>query len=243
MIFMDHTKELIRLAKEGDKNARDKLVSENMGLVYSAARRFTARGCEAEDIVQVGVIGLIKGIDRFDLNINVQFSTYAVAMIIGEIKRYIRDDGMIKVSRSIKENSFHIQKAVKDLQLKLHREPSIEEISAQTGILAEDIAVAQDAMREVDSIHRPVVNSDGNEMSLEEKLVGREDESENVINSIVCRRLMDSLSGREKEIISLRYFESKTQTEIASNMGISQVQVSRIEKKVLLGFRKQLLEI
>lgn len=238
---MNHTKELLKLAQEGDKESRDKLVSQNMGLVYSTARRFTARGCEIEDIIQIGVIGLIKSIDRFNLQMDVCFSTYAVAMIVGEIKRYLRDDGMIKVSRSIKENGINIDRAIKKLQIRLNRDPTIDEISAETGISVEDIAVAQDAMREVDSIQRPVAGCDSEgETCIEDRLVCENDESENVINSIVCKNLMDSINGREREIIVLRYFERKTQTEIAKRMGISQVQVSRIEKKVLMNFKKQL---
>lgn len=238
---MDHTKELLKMAKEGDKNARDKLVSENMGLVYSTARRFSARGCEMEDLIQIGVIGLIKSIDRFDLQIQVCFSTYAVAMIVGEIKRYLRDDGMIKVSRSIKENGINVDRAIKRLQINLNRDPTIDEISEETGISKEDIAVAQDAFREVDSIQRPISGNDGDcEICIEDKLISENDENENILNSILCKSLMDSVEGREKEIIILRYFERKTQTEIARSMGISQVQVSRIEKKVLMNFRKQL---
>ena len=220
---MDHTKELIKRAQEGDKTARDRLVEENMGLVYSSARKYSGRGYELEDIIQIGVIGLIKGIDRFDLGIDVKFSTYAVVMIIGEIKRFLRDDGIVKVSRSIKENGLRIRRAREELANTLMREPTIEELAQKAEIPVEDVIVAQDALQEVESIHKTIYQSDGNEIYLLDRLSGDKDEKEELLNHILVNSLLSELSEDEKKIIQMRYFENRTQTEVAKEFGISQV--------------------
>lgn len=238
---MDHTKELIKKAQEGDRQARDQLVEENMGLVYSTARKYTGRGYDMEDIVQIGVIGLIKGIDRFDLSYDVKFSTYAVVMIVGEVKRFLRDDGMVKVSRSIKENGMKIRRAREELATTLMREPTVEELAAQAQITAEDVVVAQEALQEVESIHKTIYQSDGNEIYLVDRLSGEKDEKEELLNHMLVHSLMESLNEDEKKIIRMRYFENKTQTEVAKEFGISQVQVSRMEKKILLAMRKRVV--
>lgn len=238
---MDHTKELIKCAQEGDRTARDTLVEENMGLVYSCARKYSGRGYDLEDIIQIGVIGLIKGIDRFDLQIDVKFSTYAVVMIVGEIKRFLRDDGMVKVSRSIKENGMKIRRAREELATTLMREPTVEELAAQAQITAEDVVVAQEALQEVESIHKTIYQSDGNEIYLVDRLSGEKDEKEELLNHMLVHSLMESLTEDEKKIIRMRYFENKTQTEVAKEFGISQVQVSRMEKKILLAMRKRVV--
>ena len=167
---MDHTKELIALAGDGSREARDMLVLENMGLVYSIARRYLGRGYEMEDLVQIGTIGLIKAIDKFDLEKEVMFSTYAVPMISGEIKRFIRDDGIIKVSRTIKENSWKISRAKEELFQKMGREATANEIAEATGILPEDIVIAMDASKDVESIYQTVYQSDGNQIYVIDKL-------------------------------------------------------------------------
>lgn len=238
---MDHTKELIKRAQEGDKTARDRLVEENMGLVYSSARKYSGRGYELEDIIQIGVIGLIKGIDRFDLGIDVKFSTYAVVMIIGEIKRFLRDDGIVKVSRSIKENGLRIRRAREELANTLMREPSIEELARKAEIPVEDVIVAQDALQEVESIHKTIYQSDGNEIYLLDRLSGDKDEKEELLNHMLVNSLLSELPEDEKKIIRMRYFENRTQTEVAKEFGISQVQVSRLEKKILLSMRKKVV--
>lgn len=238
---MDHTKELIKRAQEGEKAARDRLVEENMGLVYSAARKYTGRGHDMEDIIQIGVIGLLKGIDRFDLNYDVQFSTYAVVMIVGEIKRFLRDDGIVKVSRSIKENALRIRRAREELANTLMREPTIDELAMQAEVSPEDIVVAQDAMQEVESIHKTIYQSDGNEVLLLDRLADERDEKEELLNRMMVKSLMDDLSENDRRIISMRYYENKTQSEVAREFGISQVQVSRLEKKILLAMRKKVV--
>ncbi len=237
---MNHTKELIELAHQGNREARDVLVMENMGLVYSISKRFAGRGYDMEDITQIGTIGLIKAIDKFDLNQPVMFSTYAVPMISGEIKRFIRDDGMIKVSRSIKENGWKIKKAAEQLAKQNGREASVEEISQATGISVEDIAVASSAGKEVESIYQTAYQSDGAQVYIVDKLaaVSEVPASEKLINHMMLEQLLEGLDETERQLIRMRYYEDKTQTQVAQKLGISQVQVSRLEKKVLLRMRK-----
>ena len=241
---MDHTKELIELAHSGNKEARDFLVLQNMGLVYSVAKRFYNRGYDMEDITQIGTIGLIKAIDKFDLDQPVMFSTYAVPMISGEIKRFIRDDGMIKISRSIKENSWKIRQAAEELAQKKGREATMEELSEITGLSCEDIIMAMDASKEVESIYQTVYQGDGNAVFVVDKLAASVETppSETVINNMMLDQLMDRLSDMEKELIQMRYYEDKTQVEVAKKLGISQVQVSRLEKKILMRMRKAVEE-
>jgi len=222
----------------GDKAARETLVENNLGLVWSIVKRFTGRGYDAEDLFQIGSIGLLKAIDKFDLNMEVKLSTYAVPLITGEIKRFLRDDGMIKVSRQIKENGWKIKKAAEKISLKEGREATVDEISKEVGIAAEEIAMALEASMEVESIYRPVSNTEGKELHLIDKIVEEKNYTEQCINSIVINQLMDSLEPREAELIRLRYFEEKTQSEIAKILGMNQVQVSRLEKKILLNLRK-----
>lgn len=237
---MNHTKELIELAHQGNREARDVLVMENMGLVYSISKRFAGRGYDMEDITQIGTIGLIKAIDKFDLNQPVMFSTYAVPMISGEIKRFIRDDGMIKVSRSIKENGWKIKKAAEQLAKQNGREASVEEISQATGISVEDIAVASSAGKEVESIYQTAYQSDGAQVYIVDKLaaVSEVPASEKLINHMMLEQLLEGLDDTERQLIRMRYYEDKTQTQVAQKLGISQVQVSRLEKKILLRMRK-----
>lgn len=235
---MEDTICLIEKAHEGDKAARDKLVESNMGLVWSIVKRFMGRGYEAEDLFQIGVIGLMKAIDKFDVTMEFKLSTYAVPLITGEIKRFLRDDGMIKVSRSIKENGWKIRCASEKLSASLGREASVEEISEEIGLASEEIAMALEASMEVESIYRPVKASEGKELQLIDKLVEEKNYTEQCINSMVIAQLLESLEEKEAQIIRLRYFEEKTQTQIAQILGMNQVQVSRLEKKILLRLRK-----
>lgn len=235
---MNNNEQLLIRAKEGDKSAKDKLVSDNLGLVHHIVKRFIGRGVDAEDLFQIGSIGLLKAIDHFDMQFGVQFSTYAVPMIQGEIKRFMRDDGMIKVSRSIKENSFKINKAVNEYMQKYGKEPTVLTLCEETGLSKEDIVMALEATTEVESIYKTVPGSEGNDQFLVDKLAGKKDEDEKIINKVLLGQLLNTLGGVEKELLRLRYFEDKTQVQVAQILGISQVQVSRLEKKILMGLRK-----
>ncbi len=229
---------LINLSQTGDKAARDRLVTENIGLVWSIVRRFMGRGHESEDLFQIGVIGLIKAIDKFDTGYDVRFSTYAVPMITGEIKRFLRDDGMIKVSRSLKEAAMKIKVAKEQFENKQGREPTVEEIGELLGMSAEDVAVALDACTDIESLYKTIYQGDGNAIYLIDKVEQREDDTENMMNQLTVDRLISTLNEKEQTIIKMRYYQEKTQTEIAELLGISQVQVSRLEKKILLSMKK-----
>ena len=237
---MDKTRELLRLTKEGNEEAREKLVLDNVGLIWSVIRRFTNRGYESEDLFQIGSIGLMKAVDKFDLSYDVKFSTYAVPMITGEIRRFLRDDGMIKVSRSLKENAYKIMKAREKFCQQYQREATIEEISKITKITKEEIVTSLEANSEVESLHQPAYQKDGSEILLVEKLSNEENESERVINHVMLNEAMKHLEESEKQMIQYRYFEGKTQQEIAKIFEISQVQVSRMEKKILKKMREQI---
>lgn len=237
---MDRTIELIKRAKEGDQNARNQVASENLGLVWSVVRRFSGRGYDLEDLYQIGCIGLLKCIDKFELSYDVKFSTYAVPMIMGEIKRFLRDDGMVKVSRSLKETAYKVYVTRERMVNEMGMEPTIEELASCLEIDKEDIVVAMEANSEVESIYKTIYQNDGNSIYLIDKLVSVEDESQKAVNQLALEELMSDLDEKEKKIITMRYFEDKTQTEIAKIVGISQVQVSRIEKKVLLKMREQI---
>lgn len=232
---MDHTKELIELSHSGNKEARDVLVLDNLGLVYSIARKYLNRGYDFEDICQIGTIGLIKAIDKFDLEQPVMFSTYAVPMIIGEIKRFLRDDGIIKISRSVKENSWKILKAMDTLTKDLGRDATMEELSSYTGIAMEDIVVAMESSKEVESIYQTVYQGEGSDLYMVDKLAASSEcnPNEQLINHMMLEQEIADLSETERALIRLRYYEEKTQTEVAKLLGISQVQVSRLEKKIL----------
>ena len=233
------TLELIKCSQQGDKEAREQVILENVGLVWSIVRRFSGRGCELEDLFQIGSIGLMKAIDKFDLSFDVKFSTYAVPMISGEIKRFLRDDGLVKVSRTMKENNFKLHAAKERLGKELGREATLEEISAETGIGMEDIVLALEACTEVESLSKPVYQKDGSEITLEDKLPDQTDATEQLLNHMLMEQLLAELTEQERSLIEMRYFENKTQTEVAKKLGVSQVQVSRLEKKILLKMREK----
>ncbi len=235
---MDELTVLIERSHAGEKEAREVLVEKNLGLVHHIVKRFIGRGCEVEDLLQIGTIGLMKAIDKFDISYEVKFSTYAVPMISGEIKRFLRDDGMIKVSRSIKENGYKVKQAAERLRQQTGQEPTLSQLAEETGFLPEDIVMAMEAGAEVESIHKTVYQTDGNEIYLVDKLADA-DKSEHVINNIMLEQLLSELEENERELIRLRYFQEKTQTEVAGRLGISQVQVSRMEKRILLSMRKK----
>lgn len=234
---MDKTLELLKLAKEGNQDAKEQLVTENLGLVWAVARRFIGRGYELDDLYQIGCIGLMKCIDKFDLSYDVKFSTYAVPMISGEIKRFLRDDGMIKVSRTLKETAYKVKKAREEIINRTGIEPKLEELSELLEIDVEEIVASLEVNVEVESIHKTIYQNDGNAVYLIDKIASEKDENENLLNQMVIEGLLKGLNDMEQTIIKLRYFENKTQTEIAKEVGISQVQVSRMEKKILLKMR------
>ena len=237
---MDHTKELIESAHKGDKQARDILITENMGLIWSIVRRFSGRGYEIEDLFQIGSIGLIKAVDKFDTSFDVRFSTYAVPMITGEIKRFLRDDGMIKVSRTLKETVVKVQRAKEQITKMDGHEPTIEEISKEIGVISEEIVMALEAGSEIESLYKTIYQGDGNSILLIDKIEEDKNAHEILINKMVLSDLIKSLTPKEQKIIEMRYFDEKTQTDIAKELGISQVQVSRLEKKILARMREPL---
>lgn len=232
--------ELLLAAKSGDKESRDLLIEKNMGLVGSVVRRFSHRGYEPEDLFQIGVIGLMKAIDYFDTSYNVKFSTYAVPMISGEIKRFLRDDGMIKISRSLKEYAWKIQKAREELNNKNGREASLSELCACTGIAPEDVISAMEAGCEVESLNKVIFQSDGQPVHLADKLVEKKDYHGELLDHLLIEELLANLDTRERELIILRYYCNETQSKIAEYFGVSQVQVSRMEKRVLRQLREKI---
>lgn len=233
---MSDTIELIRLAQAGDKAAGERLVTENSGLIWSVARRFIGRGTETEDLYQLGCLGFLKAIEGFDTEFGTQFSTYAVPKIAGEIRRFLRDDGAIKVSRTLKEQSVAIKSMRAHLTAALGREPTLQEISRQTGLTPEEIAMAETATAGTESIHR-AIGDDG--FSLENLLADTENE-ETMLERIALRQAIEKLPEREALVINLRYFHALTQDRIAKVLSVSQVQVSRIEKKALSRLREYL---
>lgn len=236
---MDQTLELLKLAKEGKKAAKETLVLENRGLVWSVVKRFQNRGLDSEDLFQIGCIGLLKCIDKFDLSYGVKFSTYAVPMISGEIKRFLRDDGMIKVSRTLKELAYRAYQCQEKLQEKWGREPTITEIASEIGVECEELALALDASSEVESLYQPIYQKEGQEILLMDKLE-EEDNEEHLVNRLFLEKVLSELEEEDRQLIIQRYFEDKTQSAIAKEMGVSQVQISRREKKILNEIRQKL---
>ena len=236
---MDHTIALIRKSHDGDEEARTQLVEENVGLIWCVVRRFLGRGVESEDLFQIGSIGLLKAIDKFDFSYEVKFSTYAVPMISGEIQRFLRDDGMIKVSRSLKELAYKAFLAREKLQETLQREPTLEELADKMQIEKEELVMALEASGEVESLYKPVYQKDGNEVPLLEKLEEKESQEEKVLNKMLLSKLLEELDKEERQLIYMRYFANKTQMEIGQALGISQVQVSRMEKRILKRMRER----
>lgn len=232
----------IKRAQDGDNFEMERLIRENNGLIWSIVKRFMNRGYEVDDLYQIGCIGFIKSIKRFDTNFDVKLSTYSVPYILGEIKRFIRDDGPIKVSRSIKELNTKINELKKYYLIKYGREITIEEIKKELKVTKEDILIAIDSVNNVESIENAATseNKDGKKLSIMEKISTGKNEEEIITNKLVIRELIEDLKDRDRQIILLRFFKEKTQTEVANMLGISQVQVSRIEKKVLSNMKKKL---
>lgn len=237
---MEHTIALIKQSHDGDEKAREQLVEENIGLVWCVVKRFYGRGVEPEDLFQIGSIGLLKAIDKFDIAYEVKFSTYAVPMISGEIRRFLRDDGMIKVSRSLKELAYRAYLTKEKMQEKAGREPTLEELAEEMQIEKEDLVMAMEASGEVESLHKPIYQKDGNEIELMDKLEETDVQEEKLLNRMLLAQLLDELNKEERQLIYLRYFANKTQTQVGKIMGISQVQVSRLEKKILKHLREKI---
>ena len=237
----ERTMELIPLAKGGDCEAMEELVRCNMALVRSIVKKYVNRGVEYDDLYQIGSMGLVKAVKNFDPAYNVRFSTYAVPMIAGEIKRYLRDDGMVKVSRSLKELAGKVAAAQGELSSKLGRDPGIQELAEYMGEDPEEISMAMDASRPHISIYEPVYGDEGDALVMD-KLTGSSDGDDDALDRILLQQLMSILEPREQKIIMLRYFRDKTQSEIAASMGISQVQVSRLESRIMKKLRDRAAE-
>lgn len=237
---MDRTIALIRKSHEGDEEARAQLVEENAGLVWCIVKRFMNRGAEADDLFQIGSIGLLKAIDKFNLDYDVKFSTYAVPMISGEIKRFLRDDGMIKVSRSLKELVYKAYLCQEKLQEALGREPSVTEIADELCVSTEELTMAMEASGDIESLQKSIYQTDGQEIRLMDKLPGQEGQEERIVDHMVLGNLLMSLDAKERQLIYLRYFANRTQTQVGEELGISQVQVSRMEKRILKQMREKI---
>ena len=235
---MSVPEELITRAQSGDTSAAEQLVSENAGLIWAVARRFQGRGTELEDLYQLGCLGFLKAVERFDPAFGTQFSTYAVPKISGEIRRFLRDDGAVKVSRGLKEQSAAIKAARSRLTLQLGREPGLSELSCETGLAPEEIAMAETATAATESIYRET-GEEG--FTLENVLTDTESE-ERMVEKIALRQAIQTLPEREHRVVSLRYFHGLTQQRTAQVLGISQVQVSRVERKALGLLRGKLTE-
>ena len=252
---MEEVSVLIGKSQSGDKEAREVLIEKNLGLVHHIVKRFLGRGYDPEDLFQIGVIGLMKAIDKFDLKLEVRFSTYAVPMITGEIKRFLRDDGLLKVSRTIKEDGLKVRLARQRLQSRLHREPTLQELSEEAQLDREDVILAMEAGAEVESLYSSSGQEDGSELCLADRVVAaahgcvgasmgssgaveNDMEKDRLMDQMLLAQLLGELPERDRELIRMRYFQNKTQTEIAGILGISQVQVSRLEKKILREMRE-----
>ncbi len=224
--------ELLKLTRKGDTNARDELINGNLKLVLSVIQRFTNRGEPLDDLFQVGCIGLIKAIDNFDVDLGVRFSTYAVPMIIGEVRRYLRDNNSVRVSRSMRDTAYKAIQAREKLSNELDREPTIEEISKELDMKKEDVVISLEAIIDPVSLYEPVYN-DGGEAIFVMDQIGDRNTADSWMDEILLCDAIRSLSDREKRILNLRFMLGKTQTEVAKEVGISQAQVSRLEKGAL----------
>lgn len=230
----ESSSDLIKKAQNGDVDARNTLIDKNTGLVWSVVRRFRNRNVETEDLFQIGCIGLIKAVDKFDLSFNVQFSTYAVPMILGEIRRYFRDDGVIKVSRSLKELSIKARDISEKLEQKLGRPPSIKELAEELGEEPENIIHAMEASKTPESLFREYEDEDGSENRLIDRIIAQDNDKESdTVERISLYSALKQLPNLEKNLIFMRYYSGQTQQSVAQKLGISQVQVSRLEKKIL----------
>ena len=232
--------ELLKKAHEGDMTAREELISGNLKLVLSVVGRFSSRGENPDDLFQVGCIGLIKAIDNFDTTLGVQFSTYAVPMIIGELRRYLRDYNSIRVSRSVRDLAYKALSAKQELSRNLSREPTIDEIAKHIQSTPEEVSEALDAIVEPISLYEPVFSENGDSVYVMDKVCDDKNTDESWLQSIAISQAIEKLTERERRIITLRFFKGKTQMEVANEIHISQAQVSRLEKGALIKIRKEI---
>ena len=232
--------ELLEKIRQGDAQARDKLICGNLRLVLSVIQRFTNRGENPDDLFQVGCIGLIKAIDNFDPGHGVCFSTYAVPMIIGEVRRHLRDNSAVRVSRSIRDTAYRALRAKEELLTKLGREPSVTELAEKMGVPREDVVIAMEAIVDPLSFSEPIYNDGGDAILVMDQISSPRDSDENWIDEIMLKDAIRNLPDRERLILSLRYIKGRTQTEVAAEIGISQAQVSRLEKSALAEIKRQL---
>lgn len=230
--------ELLKKVKQGDSKAKDDLVSLNLGLVWTIVKRFNNRGYELEDLFQIGSIGLLKAIDKFDFSYNVKFSTYAVPMIMGEIRRFLRDDRPVKVSRSLKELSAKAHKARETLIKTLDREPTVNELSEEINISPEELVMAMESTQAPVSLNDVAFQDDGSPIYYIDQIDADEINQNQWLDRIALKEALSKLNKEERQIIILRYFKDKTQMEVAATLGITQVQVSRMEKKILNKIRE-----
>ena len=240
VINEERKRELLKKTRNGDRTARSELINGNLKLVLSVIQSFASRGAELNDLFQVGCIGLIKAVDNFDMTLDVRFSTYAVPMIIGEIRRYLRDDNQIRVSRSVRDLAYKALKAKEALAASLGREPTHREIAEKLDAKETTVTEALDAISEPISLYEPVYNENGDSIYVFDQISDKVNTDERWITDIAVSEAMKKLSQREKRILALRYYTCKTQTEVSEEIGISQAQVSRLEKNALEKIRKEL---
>ena len=232
--------ELLRRTKEGDMEAREQLISGNLRLVLSVIQKFTNRGENVDDLFQVGCIGLIKAIDNFNLDLDVKFSTYGVPMIIGEIRRYLRDNSALRVSRSMRDTAYKVLQAKEKYMGEHQREPSVEEIAKILDLKREDVVFALDAIMDPVSLYEPVYSDGRDAICVMDQVKDSKNTDENWLEHIALREAMARLTDREKKILNLRFFEGKTQMEVSAEVGISQAQVSRLEKNAISQIKKNI---
>ena len=234
------TDALLHRAKDGDAAAREKLVEGNLRLVLSVIQRFAGRGENADDLFQVGCVGLLKAIDNFDISQNVRFSTYGVPMIIGEIRRYLRDNSAIRVSRSMRDTAYRVLQAREKLQREQQREPTVEQIAHELGIRREEVVFAMDAVCDPVSLFEPIYSDGGDTMCVMDQVRDNKNTDEDWLEQIALKEAMSRLSERERQILALRYSDGKTQMEVSGEIGISQAQVSRLEKNAIKSIKKNM---
>ena len=234
------TDALLARAKDGDGLAREKLVEGNLRLVLSVIQRFAGRGENADDLFQVGCVGLLKAIDNFDISQNVRFSTYGVHMIIGEIRRYLRDNSAIRVSRSMRDTAYRVLQAREKLQREQQREPTVEQIARELGIRREEVVFAMDAVCDPVSLFEPIYSDGGDTMCVMDQVRDNKNTDEDWLEQIALKEAMSRLSERERQILALRYSDGKTQMEVSGEIGISQAQVSRLEKNAIKSIKKNM---
>ena len=236
----EETMELLRRTKEGDKEAREKLINGNLRLVLSVIQKFTGRGENADDLFQVGCVGLIKAIDNFDITQPVRFSTYGVPMIVGEIRRYLRDNSAIRVSRSMRDTAYKVMQARERLMAQSQREPTVEQLAQELGIPREDVVFAMDAIMDPVSLFEPVYSDGGDTVCVMDQVKDNKNNDEMWVERIALKEAVGHLTERERKILSMRFFQGKTQMEVSAEIGISQAQVSRLEKNALRQIRKEM---